>query len=125
MLGDRVSGLLDFEFASPDLRAMDLTVGLCAFGVAARKTGGEWPLIEAFARGYQRRVALTREEIDALPTLLRLREATALVHWVGRLRRDLTTEDNIARRAQDLLGLDDWLRSHGGELIRRGGDSPC
>ena len=124
MLGDRVSGLLDFEFASPYLRAMDLTVGLCAFGVAARKTGGEWPLIEAFARGYQRRVALTREEICALPTLLRLREATALVHWVGRLRRDLTTEDNIARRAQDMLGLDDWLCSHGEELIRRVGDTP-
>lgn len=123
MLGDRVNGLLDFEFASPDLRAMDLAVGLCAFGVATRETGDEWPLIEAFARGYRRRVALTQEEIVALPTLLRLREATALVHWVGRLHRGLTTGDNIERRAEDMLDLDDWLRSHGEELIRRVGNA--
>jgi homoserine kinase type II len=123
MLGDRVSGVLDFEFASPDLRAMDLAVGLCAFGVPARETGDEWPLIEAFAGGYRRRVALAREEVGALPTLLRLREATALIHWVGQLRRGLTTEDDIARRAEDMLGLDDWLRSQGEELIRRVGNA--
>jgi homoserine kinase type II len=37
MLGDRVNGLLDFEFASPDLRAMDLAVGLCVFGGAGNR----------------------------------------------------------------------------------------
>jgi len=124
MRADRVTGLLDFEFASPDLRAMDLAVGLCAFGVVARETSDEWQLIEAFARGYRRRVALMREEIVALPTLLRLQEATALVHWVGRLHRGLTTEDDVARRAADMLGLDDWLRSHGEELIRHVGNAP-
>lgn len=119
MLEERVSELLDFEFALPDPRAMDLAVGLFAFGISARETGDEWLLIEAFAAGYGRRVALNREEIGALPILVRLRETTSLVHWVGRFRGGLTTEDEIVRRTVDMLDLDDWLRAHDRDLIRR------
>ncbi|MGH3148569.1 MAG: phosphotransferase, partial [Rubrobacter sp.] len=119
LLGDRVSGVLDFEFSSPDLRAMDFAVGLFAFGVSARNVEGGWPPIEAFAAGYRRRVALSPEEIGALPMLLRLREAVTLVHWAGRLRQGLTTEGELARRSGDMLELDGWLSRYGEELVRR------
>jgi Ser/Thr protein kinase RdoA (MazF antagonist) len=119
MLGERVSGLLDFEFAGPDLRALDLAVGLWGFALPARGTGSGWRLVGAFARGYRRRVALERAEVEALPMLLRLRDATSLVHWAGRLRLGLTTGEDIARRARGVLELDGWLAEHGAELVRR------
>lgn len=108
----RVSGVLDFEFASPDLRAMDFVVGLWSFGINARDTAGLWSLLAAFARGYQRGGALATEEIMALPLLLRLREAAGLVHWVGRLRQGLATEEQIVCRVNDLLSVDDWLHTY-------------
>ena len=116
---DRVSGVLDFEVASPDIRAMDLAVGLWSFGLAARRSRNLWSLVEAFARGYGRLTAPTPGEIDALPILLRLREATSLVHWFGRFRQGLATEAGIAERETATLSLDDWLHVHGEELIRR------
>ena len=115
----RVSGVLDFEFAAPDLRAMDIAVALWSFGVAPWRTAGDWAPIEALVAGYGRRNALESAEIAALPTLLRLREATSLVHWTGRLRQELTTADDIAERAGRMLGVDRWLQAHSAGLLRR------
>ncbi|MGH2535438.1 MAG: phosphotransferase [Thermomicrobiales bacterium] len=119
MRGNRVSGILDFEFASPGPRAMDLAVAIRGFSDADWGTDPSWQIVEALAAGYRRRVALTSAEIEALPTLLLLREATSWVHWVGRCRQGLTTPADIVHRAHDLLRLDDHLRAHGVELIER------
>lgn len=119
LIESRVSGLLDFELASPDLRAMDFAVGLWAFGLSALEVGRAWECIEAFSAGYGRRVRLTREEIAALPTLLRLREAASLIHWGRRFQRGLTDEKEIARRATSMIDLDMWLSAYGEELVQR------
>jgi len=116
---DHVQGILDFEFSSPDLGVMDFAVGISAFGVARRDSGDPWPLVQAFSEGYRRRRALTGEEITALPMLVLLREATSLIHWTGRHRQGLTTEGDVAGRADELLALDAWLRAYGLELQRQ------
>lgn len=77
MSGDQVTGILDLEFACPAYRAMDLATGLWSFGPDERAT-------EAFRRGYLAVLPLTDAELNALPDLQRLREATGLVHRVGR-----------------------------------------
>lgn len=105
---DRVSGILDFEFAGPDLRAIDVAAGLWSFSVSAWGSGEEWPIIDAFLQGYRSMGALTQNEAEALPSLLRLREATSLIHWVGRWRQGLTGEEAIRGRVNDLLFLDRW-----------------
>lgn len=115
----RVTGILDFEFASPDLRAMDFAVGIKAFGLSVSETTDKWACIEAFARGYSRRISLTYAEVVALPVLLRLGMAASLVHWLGRLERGYTTEADIVERSGDLLALDEWLDAHGERLVER------
>lgn len=117
MCGSRVSGILDFEFASPGPRAMDVAIGLGAFGISMRQPDNDWKLLDAFAAGYRRRIALTAPEIDALPDLLRLREATSLAHWVERHGRGLTTEHDIVRRVERLLDVSQWMTEHGDNLI--------
>lgn len=117
--GNAVSGILDFEFTSPGPRAMDFAIGLWAFGVSRWRTSDDWPLVETFAAGYQRQITLNVAEIRAIPTLIRLREATSLIHWIGRFRQGLTTEPGIVSRTDRLLEVDDWMRVRGDELVRR------
>jgi Ser/Thr protein kinase RdoA (MazF antagonist) len=99
MVGDRVTAILDFETCGPGYRAMDLAVGGYFFGDFGRPTAAS----EAFHSGYLTRFALTDAELDALPELELMREATSLVHWYGRCLDGLTTARDIADRAERLL----------------------
>jgi homoserine kinase type II len=58
MEGERVTGVLDFEFCCRDLRVMDLTVALSWWPNAQFGTGDEWPIIDALSSVYARRCAL-------------------------------------------------------------------
>lgn len=98
---------------------MDLAIGLWAFGISRWRASDPWLLIQEFAAGYRKRKALTPMEIDAIPTLVRLREATSLIHWIGRFRQGLTNERDIEQRANRLLSSNEWIRTHDSQLIRR------
>ncbi len=70
LLGDRVSGLIDFYFACTDLAAYDLAVTHAAWSFA--RDGAFRPEIaEALMQGYSSRRALSQEEHAALPILAR------------------------------------------------------
>ena len=71
MLGDRVTGLIDFYFAATDFRAYDLVITHAAWTFSADGCTCDPALARALMRGYAREVALTDAEIDALPTLAR------------------------------------------------------
>jgi homoserine kinase type II len=70
MLGNRVSGLIDFYFACTDLTAYDLAVTHAAWCFGA---GGSYrPAVgEALVAGYEARRALSDEERAAMPVLAR------------------------------------------------------
>jgi Ser/Thr protein kinase RdoA (MazF antagonist) len=119
MREDRVSGVLDFEFAGPGPRAMELAAAVRGFSYGEWGSERFWHVVEALAGGYRRRVTLSGAEIQALPALLMLREATSWVHRVGQHRRGLRTRDDLRERAASFLRLDELLRAHGEELVRR------
>ena len=113
MRGDEVGGVLDFEFAAPDLRAIDVCT--CWFWLALRGWNGSAGLdvatVRAFLDGYAEsgRLPLTAEELSALPDLARLRGAVSLIHREGRRRAGLDEEQPVLDRAHLLVALDDWL----------------
>jgi Ser/Thr protein kinase RdoA (MazF antagonist) len=100
----RVTAILDFEVTGPGYRAMDLAIGLGAFGSNNRSAA------EAFRRGYLARLPLTDAERYAVPDLQLLREATSLVHWYGRHLEGLTTAADITARADRLVHLERSLQ---------------
>jgi Ser/Thr protein kinase RdoA (MazF antagonist) len=112
-----VSGVLDFEFCTRDLRVVDLTVPLTWWPVEVFGTGAEWPLIAALAAGYARRVALGADEIAALPTLFLLRALSSLIHRLGRHRQGLCPLEDVLARARAALARCDWLAAHGPRLM--------
>lgn len=117
MVGERVTGVLDFEFCSWDVRVMDLTVALSWWPVRQLGTGDEWPIIAAFARGYARYVRLAAAEIAALPALYELRAYTSLIHRLGRYRAGVSSMEAVVGRAHAALKREEWLWANGERLM--------
>ncbi|HEY7834723.1 MAG TPA: phosphotransferase [Ktedonobacterales bacterium] len=117
MEGPRVTGVLDFEFCTRDVRVMDLTVARSWWPVAHSGTGAEWPIIAAVARGYARQITLTDAEIEAVPVLFQLRAYTSLIHRLGRWRAGLSPLEAVTGRAVAALERADWLEAHAARLM--------
>jgi homoserine kinase type II len=117
MEGHRVTGVLDFEFCTQDLRAMDLTVALSWWPITTFGSGDEWPILEAFSRGYARKIKLTASEVAAIPAIYQLRAYTSLVHRLGRYRQGLSSLEAVLARAQAALEREEWLAAHEARLV--------
>lgn len=115
----RATGVLDFEFAARDLRALDFVVGLyfIALNQALQQGTVVWERVEAFCRGYGAWVHLTEAEIAAVPMLLRLRSLVGLIHWTGRARLGFATTDEATDYRDDVLRNDAWLTEEGTDLV--------
>lgn len=79
----RVSTVLDFEFATPAARALDVAMGL-RMTMRVWENPEPWESIYAFFRSYSPWIQLTEAELQALPTLIRLRNVMGLLWWLGR-----------------------------------------
>ena len=71
MLGDRVTGLIDFYFAASDFRAYDLVITHASWAFFADGKHCEPARAEALMRGYAREITLSDAEVAALPLLAR------------------------------------------------------
>jgi homoserine kinase type II len=117
MDGARVTGILDFEFLSQDVRVTDLTVALVWWVAGVLDSGAEWPVIAALARGYGRSLRLTAPEIEAVPTLYRMRGYTSLIHRLGRQMQGLSSMEHVVARAEAALRWQEWLDANGARLV--------
>lgn len=71
MLGDRVTGLIDFYFAASDFRAYDLVITHASWAFSADGKQCDPARAEALMRGYAREITLSDAEVAALPLLAR------------------------------------------------------
>jgi homoserine kinase type II len=98
MLGDRVTGLIDFYFAATDFRAYDVAVTHASWVFSADGTRCDTVRAQGLMRGYLREVALSEAEIAALPLLARgasLRFLLTRAHdWVHTPADALVTRKN-------------------------------
>jgi len=79
----RVVGVLDFEFAAPTPRALDVAMGL-RMTMRVWEDPEPWETVHRFCQGYRRWGMLTRREVEALPWLIRLRGAITVLWWIRR-----------------------------------------
>ena len=123
MIGPQVTGVLDFEFCTRDVRAMDLTVALSWWPVAQFGSGDEWPIVAAVARGYARHVVLSAAEVEAIPVLFRLRGYTSLIHRLGRWRAGLSPLPAVTGRVEAALEREEWLAANAARLVQMIGEA--
>src|SRR5579863_3072319 len=114
----RVTAVFDFEFAGIDLRVMELCVALSWWPVNLMGTGKEWEVIDAFAMAYLAGFPLSAEELQAIPEVLRLRDAGSLVHRLARYFAGLETDTTILARVEHSLWREAWLVAHREMLLQ-------
>ena len=114
----KVTAVLDFEFAGTDLRALELCVALSWWPVNLLGIGKEWDIIDAFGNAYIEHFPLNEEELLAFPKLWRLRDATSFVHRMGRYMAGLETDARIQDRVQHSLWREAWLSANQEKLVQ-------
>lgn len=118
-MNDNVSGVIDFEFATYDLRSFDLAASFYHFCLSPWNDAPRWNLIDSFMRGYLSQVGLISEEIEALPMLLRWQRLSCLVYWTGMYRQRLATHQSLIDAAEENVILETWIGAHGDQLSER------
>eukprot|EP00955_Chlamydomonas_euryale_P077133 362866-Chlamydomonas_euryale.AAC.4 len=108
VVGDRVSGLLDFEFCSFDFRAMELAVALSKY------VGEDDPLVlcERFVTGYVQHGQLTAAEIKALPDLINLRIFSNAIYFTGRAIAGEDSLESLTSRAPAYARRVKWVNAN-------------
>nr|WP_260440091.1 phosphotransferase [Cohnella lubricantis] len=86
-----VTAVIDFEFCTRDLRAMEPAVVLSALldGEAANDT------VPAFLEGYAENLKLSGDEQEAIPALVKLRKLDVFVHFLGRYLDGVDGEETL------------------------------
>ncbi len=115
--GERVTAVLDFEFASRDIRILDLCVSISWWPINLFGTGDEWAVIDAFGQAYTRTYPLIEDELRALPAVWRMRDAASLVNRIGRYFAGQETEARIQNRVKHSLWREEWLSTNQDTLL--------
>lgn len=111
----KVTGLLDFEFAAVDYRAMELAV--CLSKYAGEPKAKEY--FDDFIRGYMQHAHLTDEEIEAVPVLVNLRILSNVAYFVGRKLAGEDDINSITTRLENYMTRVDWVFSNAGAIIKK------
>lgn len=115
--GARITAILDFEFAGPDLRVAELAAPLTWWPARFLGTGREWDVIAAFGRGYASVLPLTPTELNAIPALLRLRTIGSLLHRLARYQQGLSGAESVRARVAYALERAAWLAANRDHLL--------
>ncbi len=106
---NQVVGVLDFEFATYDLRLLDYVAALDHFTRPPKQVPNKQK-IEAFSAGYAKHVSLSELEIDKLALAWRLQQASCIVYWTGWFLENKVTYQSVVDGIVKMLQLEDWLR---------------
>ncbi len=117
LIDNRVVGVLDFEFATSDLRLMDYVAALDHFTRFSWKDAPDLEFVEAFSKGYAKYNSLTYSEAEALTLVWRLQRASCIVYWTGWLREGKVTHQSVVDAVTNTSLLEEWLEENTTKLL--------
>jgi homoserine kinase type II len=109
---NRLMGVLDFEFATFDLRLIDYIAALDHFARFPWKEAPRWEFVQAFSAGYREHIFFTQSEIDAVTLIWRLQRASCIVYWTGWFLEGKTTQQSIVDTVVNTVLLEKWLEKN-------------
>ncbi len=114
---NQVVGILDFEFATRDLRLVDYICGLDDYAMFPWRQDPRWEFLEAFSAGYAEHILLTHQEVELMITAWRLQRVSSIIYWAGWLREEKVTYQKVVDAVTDTLLFDDWLEDNATKLL--------
>lgn len=112
---NQLIGILDFEFATFDMRLLDFVAALDHFARPWKEVP-VWEKLEAFSRGYAKYVTLLPSEVEALTLAWRLQQASCIVYWRGWLLEGKVTYQSVVDGVARMLQLENWLKENTTQL---------
>jgi homoserine kinase type II len=115
----KVTGLLDFEFAAFDWRAMELAICLSKYAGEEPADATMPSYFDSFIDGFSKMGKLTKLEAEAIPDLINLRILSNVAYFVGRA---LSGEDNISSLTTRIANYEkriNWVKDHGDAIVTR------
>ena len=115
-----ISRILDFEFVTKDLRAMEIAI--CLSEILSEGQDEVWPRLEAFIEGLKQSLQLTKEETEVLPSLILLRRLDVVMHFIVRYRRNISSEivgkgEFLSKQIIKLVEQSRWIEENRTRLI--------
>jgi len=115
---NKVAGVLDFEFATNDLRLMDYIAALDHFALFPWHKEFYWEFVQAFSTGYNEQLTLVESERDAMTITWRLQRLSSIVYWTGWLLEGKATHQSIVDGVTEMLLFEDWLKNNATTLLK-------
>lgn len=114
---ERLSGILDFEFVSPDFRMTEVAITVSQF---IRENMNEelfFVNLSNFFKGYCSLIHLTKDEIQAIPILIKIRMATLVIHFLGRYFDGLDPLDIFQNQLKRFYYVGNWVNGKREKLV--------
>lgn len=102
----RITGVLDFDFASLDIGMMDFTICL---NHILQLGEGSWELAGAFVQGYSAHRTHTMQELEQLRLLTQIYHIAVLHIYIGQYYDGKSVERQFDYILQQLRSRDQWL----------------
>jgi homoserine kinase type II len=112
LIGNRVVGVLDFEFATLDLRLMDFVAALDHFARFSWQETPHWEFVETFSAGYSKHISLISAEVEALALVWRLQRASCIIYWTGWFLEGKATRQSVIDAVTNTILLEEWFEKN-------------
>ncbi|NMI02593.1 phosphotransferase [Paenibacillus sp. SZ31] len=107
-----ICAILDFEFATWDLRVMELAVPMSDLLTMDKSEDWMWQAQEGLIRGFREQVSLKPEELLAIPRLILLRSLDVVMHFISRMFEGTDEPEVAVDQIVKLKHRIDWMRLH-------------
>jgi len=111
---DKFTAVLDFEFAGTDWRALEVAICMSRFPSSA----DPWAGFEAYLSGFKGTCPLSEEEVKAIPSLMKLRILTNIIHFIGRYMEGLDPADHLKGRFKTYEKRISWINENSDAIVK-------
>ncbi|MBP3951638.1 phosphotransferase [Bacillus suaedae] len=115
---NKINAILDFEFATWDLRIMEVAV--CISEIMSEEPNENIYLdkIKHFFDGLGNTGTFTNPELEALPVLVLLRRLDVFLHFLGRYQDGLDDASVLEEQIIKVATYENWLTSRAEKVVR-------
>jgi Ser/Thr protein kinase RdoA (MazF antagonist) len=107
-----ICAILDFEFATRDLRVMELAVPMSDLLTMDKEEAWMWVALEGLIQGFRQQVSLEPKELSVIPELILLRSLDVVMHFISRLFEGTDEPEVAVQQIRKLRERVDWMKGN-------------
>ncbi|KOY13618.1 hypothetical protein AMS66_27155 [Paenibacillus xylanivorans] len=105
-----ICAILDFEFATWDLRVMELAVPMSDLLTMDKEEAWVWAALEGLIQGFRQQVSLEPKELSVIPELILLRSLDVVMHFISRLFEGTDEPEVAVQQIRKLRERVHWMK---------------